>query len=155
MLNKELASKLFLYKDGILYWKIIKLEEAGYRRKDGYIYGVKVMGKSYLAHRIIFLLHHGYMPKVVDHIDGNPSNNRIENLRECSMQTNQYNRKINKNNTSGIKNVYFAKNRNKWRVELKINKRKVSFGSYADLELAELVAFEARSKYHKEFSRNE
>lgn len=153
MLNKDLASELFLYENGILYWKTT-LKKAGYKRKDGYVQGIRLNGSNYLAHRIIFLLHYGYMPDVVDHIDGNPANNSIENLRESSTQTNQYNRKLNKDNTSGVKNVYFARNRNKWRVEIKVNKRKRSFGSYEDLELAELVAIEARSKYHKEFCRN-
>ena len=153
MITATEAAELYEYVDGVLCWKNTNYP-AGSKRKDGYICNVKIQGKNYLAHRLIFLLHYGYLPNVVDHIDGNPSNNRIENLRESSMQTNQYNRKINKNNTSGIKNVYFCKKAQKWRVELKVNKQKKSFGRYEDLELAEFVAHEARQKYHKEFSRS-
>lgn len=43
------------------------------------------------AHRVVWFLHHGTMPDCIDHIDGNRSNNRIENLRAVTRQENSQN----------------------------------------------------------------
>jgi hypothetical protein len=81
--------------------------EAGTKRADGYI-GIMLKGERILAHRLIWLLHTGQWPKeYIDHADGNPSNNRIENLRECSQSQNIANSKQKTKSFSGIKGVYF------------------------------------------------
>jgi hypothetical protein len=159
MLDKEYILNLFYYLDGSLYWKnptakcMNRNDFAGKKRKDGYI-DIKINGKIYLAHRLIFLYHHGYLPKYIDHIDGNPLNNKIENLREATQQQNCKNSKISKANTSGVKNVSFSKKSKKWQVSLSIDKKLKHIGFYEDLELAEFVAIEARNKYYKEFARH-
>ena len=130
-----------------------KNDFAGKKRKDGYI-DIKINGKIYLAHRLIFLYHHGYLPKYIDHIDGNQLNNKVENLREATQQENCKNSKISKANTSGVKNVSFNKKSKKWQVSLSIDKKLKHIGFYDDLELAEFVAIEARNKYYKEFARH-
>ena len=58
-----------------------KLSIAGTLRKDGYI-GIFIKGTHYFAHRIIWEMHNGEIPSgmVIDHIDGNRSNNKIENM---------------------------------------------------------------------------
>lgn len=67
---------------------------AGSRRKDGYI-RIKIDGAVLYAHRLAWLLAHGSWPeKFVDHINGNPSDNRIENLRDVNAQTNCQNRRV-------------------------------------------------------------
>jgi len=68
-------------------------------------------------------MHNGYFPKFIDHIDGNKSNNRIENLREASIGENNRNAKIRKNNTTGIKDSFCTKH-NKWIVQLQVDKTK-------------------------------
>ncbi len=147
---------LFEYKGGKLFWKadrargkVKKGQEAGCLTSHGY-HRLMLDYKEYPTHRIVFMMHYGYMPKVVDHIDGNPLNNCIENLRESCSQTNQYNRKLGKNNTSGCKNVSFHKTRNLWQVHIRCAK-KVHFWYLESLELAELVAHEARIKLHGGF----
>ena len=140
---------IFEYHEGELYRKNGQFAgKAGTLHHTGYIQ-VKVKQKNYRAHRIIFAMHHGYMPECIDHIDGNPLNNNIENLRESTNQQNQRNTGLCKRNKSGIKNVVF--NRNKWKVYMRVNKRMTCLGSFDNPELAELVAIEARNKYHKEF----
>lgn len=147
---------LFEYKDGELFWKTDRARgkvkagsKAGGVTSSGY--GRLMIGyKEYALHRIIFMMHYGYIPKVVDHIDGNPLNNCIENLREASAQTNQYNRKLGKNNTSGCKNVSFNKRHNLWQVHVRCAK-KVHAWYVESFELAELVAHEARIKFHGGF----
>ena len=112
MITQAQVKDLFEYKDGNLYWikkthpsvRIDIGDKAGTilnkKQGRGYIV-IKVNKNSYLAHRLIYLYHHGYMPEFIDHIDGDQGNNKVENLRPCSAVQNQYNRKINKNNNIG------------------------------------------------------
>jgi len=86
MLNKELLEEWFIYKEGRLYWKLSPKYDipvgslVGSVREDGYI-SVGFTGGKYLLHRLIFLLFNGYLPDLIDHIDQDHTNNRIENLR--------------------------------------------------------------------------
>jgi hypothetical protein len=156
MLTQEKAHELFEYKDGELFWKINWSDKAKKGKKVGCIkngyFGLKINTKDYRVHRVIYLMHHGTMPKMIDHKDGNPLNNKIENLRECTNSQNNYNSKIPKTNTSGMKGV--RKKRNHWIVEFWINGKPTWFGSYKEKELAELVCIEARKLHHKEFARH-
>ena len=157
MITQKLVKELFKYKDGELYWMI----DSAYNVKKGFIAGS--LGKKgykrtcikaihYLNHRLIFLYHNGYFPKKVDHIDGNPLNNKIENLREVTVSQNGMNRKTNFNSFTKIKNV--TKAGKKWRVAITKNNKYIHIGFFADLELAELVAIEARNKYHGEYANH-
>lgn len=70
--------------------------------------GVKA---TYAVHRIVWALHHPIdSSKVIDHIDGNPWNNRIENLREVCHKVNARNMKKSRTNKSGVTGVCFKKN---------------------------------------------
>ena len=154
-MDKEIADKLFKYQDGELYWKIrvgmkTKMDKPiSCLDKDGYKL-VRYQGKNYKVHRIIFLMEHGYLPKMVDHIDGNPANNKISNLRASTNQTNQYNQKLCKRNTSGIKGISI--NKGAYEVRMRVNGALKYFGRFNDLEFASLLADEVRNKYHKEFA---
>jgi len=157
-LTQEYLHSLFYYKDGHLYSKIDRYKTTIKKDsiikcylKSGYL-RTCINYKCYRTHRLIFMMHHGYMPEQIDHINGIKDDNRIENLRDATHSQNQVNKRLQKNNTSGIKNVTFEFN--KWRVRLSINGKLQNFGSYDDKELAELVSIEARDKYHKEFARH-
>lgn len=159
MITQELVRYLFTYKDGELYWQNCPKThqngtKAGYLNNTGYL-RVKINQKGYLIHRLIYLAHHGHLPQMIDHINGNPLDNRIENLREATSCENQYNAKVRKDNYSGIKGIGWNKNKKKWIVRIRINGVRKTLGAFEDLELAELVILEARNKYHKEFARNE
>lgn len=155
------ASKLhslFDYSDGLLLWKktgkgIRGDKIAGNVRPDGYR-SIRIEQKAYLAHRLIFLFHHGYMPKYIDHKDGDPTNNRIENLRESTHSQNMMNSKVNSVSRSKIKNVRWNNSCSKWQVLIQVMGKQRHIGVYKDLELAELVAIEARNKYHGEFAKH-
>ena len=154
MLTQEYLKEKFTYKDGELIrnsnGKIVQCSQSKWHR---YL-RIFIDGKAIALHRVIFLYHHGYMPKVTDHIDGDRYNNKIENLREVTQQQNCLNKAHHKNSSSPFKNVHFDKGMNKWRVCMNINGVRKIFGYFADIELADLVAQEARSKYHGEFARN-
>jgi hypothetical protein len=159
-LTKEQALELFEYSDGNLIRKKVTIpkmkvgEVAGFINKTtGYV-SVKIYGKAYKVHQIVYLMHHGFIPKEIDHINGNRADNRIENLREVTRTQNRMNSKMPKTNTSGIKNVHWKKQHKKWEVILIINGKRKDFGRYADLELAELVAIEARNKYHGKYANH-
>ncbi len=150
------AKELFEYRDGDLYRKVKTNvgqrigQRIGWTDKDGYRRH-EVNGVSTGVHRTIFFLHHGYVPKVLDHINGVRSDNRIENLREATLSQNQHNTKLRKDSTTGVKNVTYE--RGLYRVRITVNKRVIDLGRYADLELAEFIADEAREKYHGEYTR--
>ena len=161
MAHFERLQELFDYKDGQLIWKIKKArankgDVAGCESsRNGVLYRqIKVDGKLYLAHRLIFLYHHNYLPIQVDHIDGNGLNNRIENLRGADACKNSLNSKLKSSNTSTSKNVSWNKQRNKWMVQAKVDGKQRYFGLYDDFELADLVAAEVRGKFHGQFARH-
>ena len=141
--------EVFEYQDGKLYRKHGQFKGiAGTVHGAGYEQ-VKIGKKTYRSHRVIFAMHHGYMPEMLDHVDGNKLNNRVENLREATNQQNQFNVGLLGRNKSGVKNVVW--NRCKWKVYMRINSKTKNLGAFEDLELAELVAIEARNKFHGEF----
>lgn len=81
-------NKYFSYDNGLLISRRTN-DVAGYIRDDDYIV-VNLHGKNYLSHRIIWELFNGEIPSgyVIDHIDGNPGNNNINNLRLASISEN-------------------------------------------------------------------
>jgi hypothetical protein len=159
-LSKESLHELFEYRDGDLYWKVrpsncVKIgDKVGcFDFHTGY-YRVRFNNKLHHNHRLIFLMHHGYLPKMVDHIDCNRSNNKIENLREADQYKNQQNQKISKNSSSGYKNVTWRADRNKWSVRIMANGKYVSGGCFENPEDASKKAIELREKLFGEFANH-
>lgn len=158
-LTKDYLNSIFEYRDGNLYWKISNGNRAkigsvaGTLSGNGYRY-TAVNKKRYGIHRLIFIMHHGFIPIRVDHKDGNPLNNNINNLREATHQQNIINQKRATTNTSGFKNVHWRKDKNKWCVELIVDGKKKHIGYFEDLELADLVAHEAKDKFHGKYARH-
>ena len=158
-LTKEMLHNLFEYRDGHIYYKVSKGRckdgsKAGTYRPHDKAYQVIINGKHYLTHRIVFMMQNGYLPEFVDHIDGNRSNNKIENLREATHSQNAQNAKVRKDATSGVKGVSWSKVDKVWRVRVQANGKRTDFGGYEDLELADLVATEARDKFHGKFANH-
>ena len=154
-LSKEELLATFDYKNGELYWKSTRKgikagDKAGYVN-NGYVQ-VKFNGKDYRAHRIIFLMHHGYLPQYIDHIDTDRSNNSIENLRAATKAQNGHNFGVSAHNKSGYRNVHWSNKDSRWRVHLRCNGKRISCGSFVELEDAVEAAKQARQKYHGEFA---
>ena len=159
MITQDQVKDLFEYRNGDLYWKVannkkIKIgNKAGTADFQGYL-RTRINRKPYLNHRIIFLWHYGYLPQCIDHKDCNPSNNKIENLREATNSQNSCNAKTFSTNTSGVKGVYWSNRDKKWRVTLSLNGRRMYFGCYDNLEQAKLVIQKARLKCHGQFANH-
>lgn len=159
-LTQEEAHRLFEYRDGVLYWKERPKNsrkpkgdmEAGTKSGHGYK-KLTVNQKRFYVHQVVFLMQHGYIPEVVDHIDGNTNNNKIENLRASNKSLNACNSKQNSKNTSGHRNVVWSVACQKWQVKVQLQKRGLHLGVFEDFDLACLVADEARRLYHGTYAR--
>jgi len=90
---------------------------------------VFILGNQYRVHRLIWLLVYGYFPKTIDHVNGNPLDNRLENLRSVTSQENHMNQKISSANTSGVTGVYFNRSRGLWCAQMKFNGKAYHLGS--------------------------
>lgn len=115
--------ELFFYKDGNLYWKISPSrsmpagKKAGTLMQDGYI-AIRYKQKGYKAHRLIWLYHNGGFEKeTIDHINGNRSDNRIENLRQATQ-------KENAQHKTKSKGYHLCKKNNKYQAQVEVNGKK-------------------------------
>ena len=84
-------------------------EAKGTANSKGYLL-IKVLGEIYAAHRLAWMLHHGDVPTMIDHINNNKIDNRITNLRIATASQNKANTRLQVNNTSGFKGVRRMKN---------------------------------------------
>lgn len=99
---------------------------------------VRINGKGYLKHRIIWMLTYGVWPKCIDHINGDRWDNKLENLRSVAPSENSKNLSQAVNNTSGVTGVCrngkaFGKC---WRARIKINRKDMSLGYFDSFEEA-------------------
>lgn len=160
MLKREDALRLFNYNPdtGILTWKnpprssrFIYGAVVGYKT-NGYLQ-VKLYGMRLYVHRIAWLMVYNDWPTdVIDHINGDRSDNRIANLRVVTNTQNSWNSKMRKNNSSGVKGVTFNSAANKWVGRIRVNGKMVHVGCFDDIEEARKAMENARIKYHGEFS---
>lgn len=156
-LTPDSINDLFTYVDGeLLFRKRISLRvrigdvaggfnNAGYRK-------VKIKRNTYSVHRLIWIMHNGITDLDIDHIDHNPSNNNIKNLRLVTHKQNCQNRKLRKDNTSGFNGVMFNKSKNKWEVYLS----QEYIGAYLTKDEAILKRKEINknSGYHKNHGKD-
>ena len=122
----------------------------------GYYYvGIYKNGnmKNAFIHRLIaetFISNPLNKPEV-DHIDRNPLNNRISNLRWATKSENQLNKKVYSNNSSTISGIYKNRNRNKYVVRITINGKRKYIGLFETFEEAGNARCESEEKYFSEF----
>lgn len=127
----------------------------GKSKKAGYLQ-ISVLNKRHQANRVAFLMFHGWLPnQIIDHHDGDPSNNRISNLRPATPGQNQYNKMITKANTSGVKGVSFCRKSKRFHAKLKVSKVQKFIGSFETLEEAAEAIKAARITHHGEFARHQ
>lgn len=88
----------------------------------------------------------------VDHINGDTLDNRKSNLRVCSHSENMFNRKINKNNTSGYKGVSWIKDKNCWKTEINYKGKRIRKHFKTKIDAAKFYN-ESALKYFGNFAR--
>ena len=154
---------------GIIIWKkptsnCVKVgREAGGYRNLLWCPTVRVektigfQGHRYLLSRIIYFMYHGIDPSelAIDHIDRNPLNNKISNLRLATMSQNQCNKKVQTNNKSGVTGVYLRSDTNKWTASIQLSGKKIVLGCYQTKEEARQARIEAEKKYFGKFRRQD
>lgn len=127
---------------------------AGYLHHSGYVL-IGINGKSYLAQRLAWFYMTGSWPKgEIDHKDTIRSNNAWLNLREASVVQNRLNQSKGKNNTSGVKGVYWCNSSGKWKTQLRLNNKSYTAGSFDNLEDAQLAIQAKRQELHGEFANH-
>ena len=103
--------------------------------------------KSFFIHRLVakaFLENPDEKP-MIDHIDNNPANNNVKNLRWCSQKDNLANQGKRINNKSGFKGVCFNKPLNKYQASININGKKKHLGLFETAEEAS-KAYDTKAK---------
>lgn len=126
---------------------------AGYIAHGGYLY-IKIFQKIYLAHRLAFLfMNEQYPDFMVDHINGDRTDNRWCNLRPASGAQNNANSATRKNSVSGLKGVSWFRHQEKWRARIRSNGKQATIG-YFDCPAAAHFAYQvAADKLFGEYAR--
>ena len=109
---------------------------------------IRVDGVSYFAHRLAWLYMTGAWPiNQIDHIDGNPLNNRIVNLRDVTQSVNMQNlRRAQSRNKSGVLGV--SLDRGRFRASIDIDGRTTYLGYFSSPELAHVAYLNAKRQHH-------
>jgi hypothetical protein len=152
--EKELKEELsYNPLTGVFLWikpkRGRRLGNAGNTRPDGYMrIGIKY--RSYLAHRLAWLYMTGQLPvKMIDHIDGNPSNNAFANLREADDSINHENlRSSHKDSESGLLGVSFHARDRLWRARIYADGKNITIGHFKNKEDAHKAYIDAKRNLH-------
>jgi hypothetical protein len=115
-------------------------KKAGTVCTRGYI-AIKIDGMKYKAHRIVYKLINGIEPNYIDHINFNTSDNRIENIRNCTHTENHQHSKRQINNSTGYKGVSCTRN-DKFKARITVNSVRLELGVFDNPK-------DAYSKYYE------
>lgn len=126
---------------GVITWLIpnnfrtVPGSAAGTKNREGYIV-VFLWGRPLQGHRIAWALHYGSWPSgPIDHINRQPSDNRIANLRVVTPSQNSLNRGVQSNNRLGVKGVY-ADKKGGYRAAITVNGKRHNLGRFDTIDQA-------------------
>lgn len=130
-------------------------KEAGSRARESEIWiyiTVSLLGATYRAHRIIWKMIYGADPtELIDHIDGDGTNNRIGNMRAANPTQNAQN---TKSRVPGrLKGVQRHKKNGTWMARIGCNNKRKSLGHFKTEELAHEAYRRAAAEQFGEFAR--
>lgn len=155
-LTAERARELLDYspETGELRWKAgtWKGRKAGTIGSKGYV-TVQIDGRTYLAHRVAWLIMHGRWPAVViDHINRVPSDNRLCNLRERTLAENAQNTALRANQQSGLPGV--IKRAGRWAAQVWEGGWPRIVGEFDDKHEAHRAYLAEKARIHPMFNPN-
>lgn len=150
--SKEYLNLILIYEKetGFVYWKRNNLIVKSCVKKSHKYRRITINRKQYVLHRIIYQMHYGDLTidDVIDHIDQNPQNNKIENLRRADVYVNNQNQGTRKNNTSGYKGVSWSKQKQRWRATITILGKHKTLGFFLEKEEAYECYLKAKKIFH-------
>jgi len=149
ILRYEPASGKFFWRESSSR-KNISVPAGWMRGKDGRR-RLRIFGKDYYASRVAWFYIHGEWHDYIDHINNNPTDDRIENLRPANNSQNNANRKAKSDNRLGLRGIGFDKSRNKFYVFLQKEGRRIQ-KRFPSLEEAKDFAASISNQIHGEFS---
>ena len=114
-----------------------------------YLYGGSYKIGTKQLHRLIMGEPKGME---IDHKDGNPLNNKRNNLRVCTHSDNMKNLKIRSSNKTGIRGVCWCKRKRKWRAYITSNKKTIHIGYFALIGEAKKARKEKEILLYKDFA---
>lgn len=135
--------------------KVAGAGERNRRKGERMAKSVGVCGQRIYTHRVIWEMHYGAIPTgmVVDHIDTNPWNNRLSNLRLATHGQNLCNTGAKRNNKCGLKGVCWLKRERKWVAQLQVNKKRLRVGYFDTKGMAAVAYAKAAIRHHGKFAR--
>lgn len=157
ILTQELLKTLFSYdmKTGdFVRIKSVAQQRAGFiagsKNSKGYK-RIRINGSYYYCHRLAFLYLYGEMPEgVVDHIDGNPSNNSINNLRCVSRSQNAQNLKQSHSDSKTKElGVWVHKQTGKYCSQITVKSKRISLGLFNSTQEAKNAYLKAKREIHE------
>lgn len=146
--SQEELLNLFQYspETGEFLWKKSGREAGSLTGLDRTRYRqVQFKGRVMLVHRIVWKMMTGYDPEVIDHINGDGTDNRWKNLRSVTIAQNTLNRSLNKNNKSGVSGVIKVGQR--WKACIAVNRKRIHLGYFSTFGEAVEVRKAAEAKY--------
>lgn len=131
---------------GVFRW-VASGKKAGSPNAYGY-QSIQFERRHYMAHRLAWLLTHGAWPVgVIDHLNGDRSDNRLVNLRDVSIKANLQNQRAAKC-TSHLGVLGVSKNRAGFRARIRVADRQIGLGTFKTLEEASSAYLTAKRKLH-------
>lgn len=128
-------------------------DQCGYANAAGYV-KISLNNKWVMAHRLAWFITFGELPDgMIDHINGDPSDNRIANLRVATNAENARNGKRRSTNTSGYKGVHWRKVEKRWCAKITVDGKRIQIGQFSTAEEAHAAYVAAAHKFHGEFAR--
>lgn len=128
---------------------------AGCVSRDGYRY-IKVDHRIYREHQLAWFYMNGRWGRpLIDHRDGDGTNNRWTNLRQATRSQNCANCRRPRDNTSGYKGVHHYRRSGKWTAQICSNRKRFHLGTFETREEAREAYLKAARKLFGEFARPE